>query len=93
MMRVSAQRALAGQKGGLGSALSRMKLENRAQSRHVPSRAIASQPPSAAAANVDHSHAHKILLKGEGTGGAGEAPKPSIAVSPELAAYVAKRMT
>jgi uncharacterized protein YdaU (DUF1376 family) len=105
MMRVSAQRAIAGQKGGLGSALARMKLENRAQSRHVPSRAIALQSSSPAAANADHSHSHKSLLKDERTkvepnsGGStkqnagGHAEQPAIVVSPELAAYLARRTT
>src|SRR6202011_6038578 len=41
MMRVSEKRAIAGQKGGLGSALSRMKLENASRSRQPPQRAIA----------------------------------------------------
>jgi uncharacterized protein YdaU (DUF1376 family) len=102
MMRVSEKRAIAGQKGGIGSALARMKLENASRSRHVPSRAIAGQAISSATASADHSHSHQSLLKGEPiTGevspvnppkhsGGGEA-KPSIAVSPELAAYVAKR--
>jgi uncharacterized protein YdaU (DUF1376 family) len=100
MMRVSAQRAIAGQKGGLGSALARMKLESRVHSRHVPSRANALQTSTQAAANADHSHPHQSLLKGaassadppkEFAGGAGE--KSSIAISSELAAYVAKRTT
>ena len=98
MMRVSAKRAIAGQKGGIGSALARMKLENGSRSRHVSSRAIAVQPSAQAAANVDHSHSHQSLLKAEASSvdplkqhsGAG-AEKPSIPVSPELAAYVAKR--
>jgi uncharacterized protein YdaU (DUF1376 family) len=105
MMRVSAQRAIAGQKGGLGSALARMKLENRAQSRHVPSRAIALQSSSQAAANADHSHSHKSLLKDERPkiepnsdgstkqNAGGRAEQPAIVVSPELAAYLAKRTT
>ena len=105
MMRVSEQRAIAGQKGGLGSALSRMKLESRALSRQVPPRAIALHSSSPAPANADHSHSHKNLLEGEArmeapgsddpskqnTGG--RAQRPAIAISPELAAYVAKRMT
>jgi hypothetical protein len=53
---------------------------------------------SAAAASADHSHSHKSLLKHE-TGAADpltsrpaeRAEKSGIAVSPELAAYVAKR--
>ena len=98
MMRVSAKRAIAGQKGGIGSALARMKLENASLSRHASSRAIAGPLSSAAAASADHSHSHKSLLKRE-TGAAdpltpqpgGRAEKSGIAVSPELAAYVAKR--
>ena len=35
MMRVSAKRAIAGQKGGIGSALARMKLENASLSGHA----------------------------------------------------------
>jgi len=98
MMRVSAKRAIAGQKGGIGSALARMKLENASLSRHTSSRAIARPLSSAAAASADHSHSHKSLLKRE-TGATdpftpqrgGRAEKSGIAVSPELAAYVAKR--
>src|SRR5882724_3413444 len=40
MMRVSEKRAIAGQKGGLGSALARMKLENASRSRQPPPRAL-----------------------------------------------------
>jgi uncharacterized protein YdaU (DUF1376 family) len=65
MMRVSAKRAIAGQKGGIGSALARMKLENASLSRHASSRAIAGPLSSAAAASADHSHSHKSLLKRE----------------------------
>ena len=98
MMRVSAKRAIAGQKGGIGSALARMKLENASLSRHASSRAIAGPLSSAAPACADHSHSHKSLLKSE-TGAAdrltqqpgGRAEKSGIAVSPELAAYVARR--
>jgi uncharacterized protein YdaU (DUF1376 family) len=105
MMRVSVQRALAGQKGGLGSALARMKLENRAQFRHAPPQAFAGQSFSRAPANADHSHSHKSLLKSEGPKGeagfgdlpgppsGGGASKTSIAITPELAAYLAKRTT
>ena len=96
--RVSAKRAIAGQKGGIGSALARMKLENASLSRHASSRAIAGPLSSAAAACADHSHSRKSLLKSE-TGAAdpltqqpgGRAEKPGIAVSSELAAYVASR--
>jgi hypothetical protein len=106
MMRVSAKRAIAGQKGGIGSALARMKLENSARSRPAPSKpalskpalsssalypAIAAQPSGHAAAAVDHSHSHshQNLSGGEGSAAA----KPALAVSPELAAYLAKRTT
>ncbi len=105
MMRVSEQRAIAGQKGGLGSALSRKKLESRAQSRQLPPRAIALHSSSPAPANADYSHSHKNLLKGEARMEApgsddplkqniGErAQRPAIAITPELAAYIAKHRT
>jgi uncharacterized protein YdaU (DUF1376 family) len=108
MTRVSEKRAIAGQKGGLGSALARMKLENASRSRQalpreVLPRAIAGLSSSAAVAGADHSHSdsHQSLLSGESpveTRAADPSPhspgrreKPDIAVSPELAAYVAKR--
>jgi uncharacterized protein YdaU (DUF1376 family) len=110
MVRVSAKRAIAGQKGGLGSALARMKLENASRSRQVlrqvPPRAIAAPPSSPAAAADDHSHSnsHQSLPGGEIQGDTHPADpwpqpsgrrreKPAIAVSPELAAYVARRTT
>jgi uncharacterized protein YdaU (DUF1376 family) len=96
MMRVSAKRAIAGQKGGIGSALARMKLENSARSRpalsrFVPTTAIATPTSGQAADSVDHSHSHshQILSRGEGSAAA----KPALGVSPELAAYLAKRTT
>ena len=101
MVRVSAKRAIAGQKGGLGSALSRMKLENASRSRQPPPRAIASPSLARAAKGADHSHpdSYQNLPPGKtrsadaSTPHAGEAEKPAIAVSPELAAYVARRTT
>jgi uncharacterized protein YdaU (DUF1376 family) len=101
MMRVSEKRAIAGQKGGLGSALARMKLENASHSRQLPGRAIASPSLDRAGAGADHSHAdsQKNLLHGEARPAAASAPpsggkeKPAIAVSRELAAYVARRTT
>jgi uncharacterized protein YdaU (DUF1376 family) len=104
MMRVSEKRAIAGQKGGIGSALARMKLENASRSRQVRPQANAGQVISPAAASADHSHAHQSLLGGEPVEGepgsfdppkysGGQTAKPAIAVSPELAAYVAKRTT
>jgi uncharacterized protein YdaU (DUF1376 family) len=102
MMRVSEKRAIAGQKGGLGSALARMKLENASRFRQVQPRAIASPSSAAAQAGADHSHphSHQNLSQGE-TGSAAVATphpgraveKPALPVSPELAAYVAKRAT
>lgn len=85
MMDVSAKRAIAGQKGGLGSALSRMKLEGRALSKHVPRQAIAEQMPSKAAANVDHSHSQRIER--------GPSKEEWPAASPELVASLASKRT
>jgi uncharacterized protein YdaU (DUF1376 family) len=126
MMRVSEKRAIAGQKGGLGSALARMNLENASRSRQALSRdafsrdalsrevlsreilpqAIAVHPSSPAAAAADHSHSdsHQSLPGDENPGemcaadSSRQLPrrrgeKPEIAVSPELAAYVARRTT
>jgi hypothetical protein len=126
MMRVSEKRAIAGQRGGLGSALARMKLENASRSRQVFSReavsrealsrevlsrdvlpqAIAVHPSSPVAAAADHSHSdsHQSLPGDErpsemrGADSSRQPPrrrgeKPEIAVSPELAAYVARRTT
>ena len=96
MMRVSAKRAIAGQKGGIGSALARMKLENSARSRpalfrSAPTTAIATPTSGHAADSVDHSHSHshQTLSGGEESAAA----KPALGVSAELAAYVAKRTT
>ena len=114
MTGVSAKRAIAGQKGGLGSALARMKLENASRSgsavsrqvlsrqdlsRQVLPRAIAAPASSAVRAVADHSHSdsHQSLPAGESPGEVSPQPparrgaKPDIAVSPELAAYVARR--
>lgn len=96
MMRVSAKRAIAGQKGGIGSALARMKLENASRFRPVPSRAIAAPSSSGLAADADHSHpdSHQSLLDARASpADPAKAPsqKSAIAVSPELVAYVAKR--
>lgn len=96
MLRVSQKRAIAGQKGGIGSALARMKLENASRSRHVPSRAIAAPSSGAAAANADHSHSYQSLLQARASpadSATQKSEKSAIAVSPELAAYVARRTT
>jgi hypothetical protein len=96
MLQVSQKRAIAGQKGGIGSALARMKLENASRSGRAPPRAIAAPSSGAAPANADHSHLHQNLVQrrtapGDSTRRQGE--KPAIAVSPDLAAYVARRTT
>jgi len=128
MVRVSEKRAIAGQKGGLGSALARLKLENASRSRQDLSRevlsrqilprqvasrqvlsrqvapqAIAAPSSGAAAAIADHSHpdSHQSLVEARAETPAvdpsshlgGRGKRPVIAVSPELAAYVAKRTT
>jgi uncharacterized protein YdaU (DUF1376 family) len=96
MMRVSQKRAIAGQKGGIGSALARMKLENASRSRPAPSRAIAASSSAVAAANADHSHSHQSLLQARtlpAESDKRQSEKSAIAVSPELAAYVARRTT
>jgi uncharacterized protein YdaU (DUF1376 family) len=93
MMRVSTKRAIAGQKGGIGSALARMRLENASRFRQPP-RAIAAQQSNAAVAGADHSHPHKILLERRAARtDSGPSAQPAINVSPELAAYVANRKT
>jgi uncharacterized protein YdaU (DUF1376 family) len=102
MLRVSEKRAIAGQKGGLGSALARMKLENASRSRSSLPRAIASPPRSEASAAADHSHPHSqqnpsltearsVQPPPPPSGKAAE--KAAIPVSAELAAYVARRTT
>jgi uncharacterized protein YdaU (DUF1376 family) len=98
MMRVSEKRAIAGQKGGLGSALARMKLENASRSRSLPVRAIASQGLSEAQGSADHSHPHSHSNPSLSEAGSlaakpptGKAEKTAIAVSAELAAYLARR--
>jgi uncharacterized protein YdaU (DUF1376 family) len=99
MMRVSEKRAVAGQKGGLGSALSRMKLENASRGRPSP-RAFAPVCPGNAQAIVDHSHphSHKSLssdVEGDAAATASaetaKATKATIPVSAELAALMARK--
>jgi uncharacterized protein YdaU (DUF1376 family) len=98
MMRVSEKRAVAGQKGGIGSALARMKLENASRSRRAPPLAIAAPSSGQAAANADHSHLHScqslVEARASPVASAKAQPEaPVIAVGPELAAYVARRAT
>jgi uncharacterized protein YdaU (DUF1376 family) len=97
MMRVSEKRAIAGQKGGLGSALSRMKLENASLGRTMP-RAIASPARSEASARVDHSHPHSYqTLSSKPSDEAAPADKAAnrsaIPVSAELVASLARKTT
>jgi uncharacterized protein YdaU (DUF1376 family) len=98
MMRVSEKRAVAGQKGGIGSALARMKMENASRSRRSPPLAIAAPSSGQAATNADHSHPHSrqslVGARASPVDPAKAQPEaPTIAVSPELAAYVARRAT
>lgn len=88
MVKVSNARAIAGQKGGIGSALSRMKLEGRALSKHVPRQAFAHQLPSNAAANVDHSQSKNSKEEGLGNG---KDEKPPVSISPQLAEILARK--
>jgi len=105
MLRVSEKRAIAGQKGGLGSALSRMTLEIPQRKQRSP-QAIALQMPSKAQANVDHSHSHSHKSLSSAQEGAMRAsdPAPSmqrdgkrkdgrepIPISSELAAMIARK--
>jgi uncharacterized protein YdaU (DUF1376 family) len=89
MLRLSEKRAIAGQKGGLGSALARMQLENASRGRSLP-RAIAAPASSEASPRADHSHPH---AQQNLSSGVAMAPKDSkaIPISAELAALVARK--
>jgi uncharacterized protein YdaU (DUF1376 family) len=98
MTEVSAKRAIAGQRGGLGSALARMKLENQAQGRSARPRAIAARSSGVAATAVDHSDLDSHMSLSPAAAGtavphaaAVSSGKPAIPISAELAAYVARR--
>jgi len=91
MMRTSEKRAVAGQKGGLGSALSRMKLENSARAGVRQRPAIASFYSSPAAANVDHSHSHSSQSLSEGKGEVGNSKPSRLSISRELADHIARQ--
>jgi uncharacterized protein YdaU (DUF1376 family) len=99
MLYVSQKRAIAGQKGGIGSALARMRLQDASRSGRAPPRAIAAPPSSSAQANADHSHAHshESLLQARVASGDDTAKqlseKSAVAISTELAAYVVRRKT
>jgi uncharacterized protein YdaU (DUF1376 family) len=98
MVRVSEKRAVAGQKGGIGSALARMKLENASRARPPAARAIAARSSGSAQAAADHLHpdSYQTLSK-DAQRNADSLSRPSgggpssIAVSPELAAYLSRR--
>jgi uncharacterized protein YdaU (DUF1376 family) len=100
MTRLSEKRALAGKKGGVGSGLSRMKLENAARGRSLP-QAIASICLSKTQAIVDHSHSHSHKTLSSSTPGGTAREKPdtaphasdgkAIPVSAELAALIARK--
>ena len=98
MVRLSEKRAIAGQKGGLGSALARMKLENASRGRSLPP-AIAPRLSSEAQAGADHSHPHSHQNLSSSDKGIATsdrtppAPKEgkAISVSAELAADVARK--
>ena len=82
MMNISSSRAIAGQKGGLNSALSRMKLESKSLSNHASYQAIATQLPSKPQAIVDHSHSQSKKEEGERKG---------LTASPHLLATLTRR--
>ena len=101
MVRLSEKRAIAGQKGGLGSALARMKLENASRGRSLPP-AIAQRVSSETSAGADHSHPHShqnlsSVSAGDKEGAKSDAApratkaSKAISVSAELAAYVARK--
>ncbi len=101
MMRVSEKRAIAGQKGGLGSALARMKLENASRSRPAPGESNCSAVVGRGSSRrrpltptlTKESSSGRDTLRGCVNAACREAEKPAIAVSAELAAYVARRTT
>jgi uncharacterized protein YdaU (DUF1376 family) len=90
MTRISEKRSSAGQKGGLNSALSRMKLENALLGRPPP-RAIASFCSSQAAANVDHSHSHSQKILSSSPPSESPTDKTAIPVSSELADLIKRK--
>jgi len=101
MTRVSEKRAEAGQKGGVGSALSRMKLENAARGTSLKSlrpaplqgQAIASICSSKTQASVDHSHPHSSQSLSEVKDEIElPAKKPArLSISRELADHIARQ--
>lgn len=101
MERVSSRRSEAGVKGGLRSAMSRMKLEDTAlrssNSRPIAKQLLRSSPPDGssncsdfAAAELDHSHSQRIKTTSDRVERGSGLPK-SLTVSPQLAAALAKK--
>jgi uncharacterized protein YdaU (DUF1376 family) len=86
---ISEKRKAAGFKGGIRSALGRMKLENASLSKHVPSQANAYQMPSKAQAPLDYSQSKNSKEEGSANG---KDEKPRITASPELAAIMARKL-
>jgi uncharacterized protein YdaU (DUF1376 family) len=76
MMEVSEKRSKAGQLGGIGSALSKMKNEAKSLSKHALSQANAKQVVSKAQANVDHSHSQEKIKSEEVSSGGSLATAP-----------------
>jgi uncharacterized protein YdaU (DUF1376 family) len=87
---ISEKRKQAGFKGGIRSALGRMKLENAALSKHVPSQAIAYQMPSKPQAPLDYSQSKNRKEEGLAKG---KDEKPPLAISSELADILARKAT
>lgn len=83
MMRTSGARSLAGYKGGIKSALGRMKLENAALSKRASRQANAWPSLTPAEAPLDHSHSHSQSKKEEEAG--------QRKASPELAAILERK--
>ena len=81
------KRVLAGQKGGLNSALSRMKLENAANGRSIPKQCLSNA--SAMVQQTSTTNTHQVSKKEEGLAKAED--KPPIVVSAELVASFARK--
>lgn len=87
---ISEKRKNAGYLGGIRSALGRMKLENAALSKHVPSQANAHQMPSKPQAPLDYSQSKNRKEEGLANG---KDEKPPLAISSELADILARKAT
>lgn len=80
---ISEKRKAAGFKGGISSALGRMKLENASLSKHVSTQAIARQMPSKAQAPLDYSQSQSKK----------EACREEIKTTPEFQAALARKVS